>query len=134
MPKAIAILATLLTIASSLPCRAQPLDFYLGAFGGYGGSDMNRVTDPGINDRVYPRIDKHQHSFFGGGYAGLGWEFLAVEAGALKLPYHHSSTEGLFPTRAGNQTIDGSALFARGLLRVPPQWYWTVQPYVFGGA
>jgi len=125
--------ALIIICAAAVPAQAD-VDAYVGAFGGYGGSSMERVDDPGITARIYPRIDKHQHSFFGGAYAGAGWRFLAVEGGILKLPYYHASVDGLYPAREGNQTIGGSALYLRGLVRTPPSWGWPVAPYGFAGA
>lgn len=136
MSKAPAILAALLTIASVLPCRAGELpyglDAYAGALGGYGGSEMWKVDDPSLDSREYPSVKRSSFSAFYGTYAGVGRGVVALEAGWLKLPGYHADVVGAAPPREAAQIIDGSALFARLLLRAPRDW--VVQPYLFAGA
>jgi hypothetical protein len=132
MPKAIAILATALTLASAFPCRAGELpygvDAYAGVMGGYGG--QHRA--PPAAGRSYAEDDEKLSGSFYGAYAGAGRGLGAVEAGWLKLPDVSAYAVGLDPPRTATGTLRGAALFARALLRAPEDW--ALRPYVFAGA
>lgn len=120
-------------LLSATAAHAQTFDTYAGISAGFGGSAVDKPVTVDINGTAYPRVDIDNRSFFGGAYAGIGYSVFAIEGGLLKLPYYHSSAEGHAPEREGNQTIDGSAIFARLVLRVPPSSGWYVQPYAFLG-
>lgn len=117
-------------VAGELPYGA---DAYAGGFVGYSASGVASPAAKDVNGTAYQREDIRPGSFFGGAYAGIGYSALAAEAGVLRLPNYHSSVDGAAPARNGNQSIGGSVAFARAVLRVPPQWGWYAQPYVFGG-
>ena len=119
-------------IAAASPAQAQDIDGYIGAFGGWGGSRIWSNHDPSLAQRQYPLIIRHDYSAFGGAYAGVGYGPVAGEIGWMQQPGYHSYVEALAPTRHTVQTIKGSALFARALLRAPRDW--PVQPYAFAGA
>lgn len=129
MTKAAAILAILFTFAPGLCCAGElplGLDAYAGVAGGYGGETHAAPADSPIRD-PYALDD-----WFYGGYAGLGWRMLAVEAGYWRLPHEHEYAEAPNPTRQAWGTIRGHAFYARAVLRAPVAW--TLRPYLFAGA
>lgn len=131
MPRAIAILAAILTVALSSPTKADPLffspfDLYAGAMGGYGTSRQTVPTET-AQFASYQRAG----TFFGG-FAGIGFRPVAVEVGWLSLPRYHAYAVATDPARATQQTIRSDAKFARALVRAPADWI--VRPYAFAGA
>lgn len=127
MPKAVAIVAFLLTLASAYPSKANPVDFYLGVQGGYGAS-LTKYT----SDRSYTLDQEHLTAASYGAYVGIGYGLGAIEGGYLKLPTRTAYAAANDPPRSAHQSDTASALFLRALLRAPTEW--TVRPYAFAGA